>query len=264
MSNNNNSPDVPPPGGGNPPQNPASFADKARVIIAGFVGGLVTPMIQPLQEFLRSHRFPSEFGLGYWLVGAALGILGAVMVWLLKETDAKKALALGLSLPAFLNSLGNAVQNTDAPVTAAARAASVEDRNAAGIASFFISSAYAQPSPSASVASPARSLKVERAAPAFAYKLEILDGAGKVISTTDVKAADPSPLTLPLPDGATALRVTAGAASSTNNLNATAGQTVDVSLQGESFRRKFDVAQVFGKAPDLVPDKISVEIKTHP
>jgi hypothetical protein len=86
---------VAPTGKGNPPQNLPSFADKTRFIVAGFIGGLMTPMIQLLQEFLKSHRFPSEFGLGYWLVGAALGVLGAIMVWLLKDTDAKKALALG-------------------------------------------------------------------------------------------------------------------------------------------------------------------------
>src|SRR5712691_5664350 len=126
MSNTNNPPNVPLPGGANSPQNPGSFADKARLITAGFIGGLMTPMIQPLQEFLKSHRFPSEFGLGYWLVGAALGVLGAVMVWLLKEADVKKALVLGLSLPAFFTSLGGAVQNTGAPITTATHGASID------------------------------------------------------------------------------------------------------------------------------------------
>jgi hypothetical protein len=185
-------------------------------------------------------------------------------VWLLKETDVKKALVLGLSLPAFFTSLGGAVQNTGAPITTAAHGASIDGRSAAGIVSFFVASAYAQPSPPPTAASPARSLRVNRATPAFAYKLEMLDARGNVISTFDVKAAEPSPLTLPLPDSATAVRVTAGGASLTKNFNATPGQTVEVSLRGESFRRKFDVAQVFGKAPDFVPDQILIEVNVRP
>jgi hypothetical protein len=264
MSNDNNPPAVPLPGSGDSRQSDHAPTDMVRLITAGFIGGLMTPMIQPLQEFLKSHRFPSEFGPGYWLVGAALGVLGAVMVWLLKETDVKKALVLGLSLPAFFTSLGGAVQNTGAPITTAAHGASIEGRGAAGIVSFFVTSAYAQPSPSATAASPARSLKLSRAAPAFAYTVDMLDARGKVISTFDAKAAEPSPLTLPLPDSATAVRVTAGGASLTKNFNATPGQTVEVSLRGESFRRKFDVAQVFGKTPDLVPEQLSAEINVRP
>jgi hypothetical protein len=252
------------PANGNPPPNPLTFADKARLIVAGFIGGVMTPMIQPLQEFLRSHRFPSEFGLDYWLVGAALGVLGAVMVWLLKETDVKKAIALGLSLPAFFTSLGGAVQNTSAPVGTGTRAAAIDRSNGAATASFFVTSAYAQPSPTPTATSSTRSLKVNLVTPAFACKLEMLDANGNVIATRDVSAAELSPLTLPWPDAATAIRVSTGAASSTKNLTAPAGQTLEVSIRGEGFRRKFNVAQVFGKAPDFVPDQISIELNVHP
>src|SRR5713226_3083696 len=98
MSNGN----VPPQAGANSPPP----VDIRRIIVAGFIGGLMTPLIQPLKEFLAFHHTPSDFGIGYWILGFGLGVLGSVMVWLLNETDVKKALILGLSLPAFFTTVG--------------------------------------------------------------------------------------------------------------------------------------------------------------
>jgi hypothetical protein len=259
---NNNNPN-PPPGGGSPNNAAITWGprDTVRLLVAGFVGGLMTPLIQPLQEFLKLHHYPSDFGAGYWLIGAALGALGAVMVWLLKETDVKKALVLGLSLPAFFTSLGGALQNSGGDKTSATVTnASIEERGAAGILSFFVTSAYAQPAPSPIAVASARSLKVTREGE-FAYRLELLDDKGNVISTPlDVKASESSPVTLPLRDNAVGLRFTAGSAVASQGFNAKSGQTVDVTLKGEGLRRQFDIAQVLGKTPDLVPERLSVTL----
>jgi hypothetical protein len=269
MSNNNPSQNLP-PGGGSPGNAAATWGpkDTARLLVAGFLGGLMTPMIQPIQELLKSHHYPADFGAGYWLIGAALGVLGVVMVWLLKETDVKKALILGLSLPAFFTSLGGALQNSGgykvSTTTPTVINASIAERGAAGILSFFATSAYAQPVPTPISAASARSLKVTREGE-FAYRLELLDDKGNVTSTPlDVKASESLPVTLALPDNAVGLRFTAGAAVASQAFNAKSGQTVDVTLKGEGLRRQFDIAQVLGKTPDLVPDKLSAEVNVRP
>lgn len=268
MSNKNPSQSASPGGAAN--NNPTTTwgpKDTARLLVAGFVGGLMTPMIQPIQEFLKSHHYPSDFGIGYWLIGGALGVLGAVMVWLLKETDVKKALILGLSLPAFFTSLGGALQNSGGDKASPTPGTVVNtfiEKGAAGLLSFFVQSASAQPAPSPGPSASSLSVKVSRAGE-FSYKLESIDAKGNVLSTPlEVKAADLSPVTLALPDKAVALRFTAGDTSWTQSLNAKPGEKVEVTLKGEGLRRKFDVAQVLGKAPELVPNRLSAEVRVRP
>jgi hypothetical protein len=228
----------------------------------------MTPMIQPLQEFLKSHHYPADFGATYWLIGGALGVLGAVMVWLLKETDVKKALILGLSLPAFFTSLGGALQNSGGSkigtTTPTLMHASVAESGATGIFSFFVSSAFAQPAASPTPRGTLISVKVSRVG-TFAYKLEPLDSQGNILSNAlEVKESDSSPVILTLPNNAVALRFTAGDALWTQGLSAKPGQEVDVTLKGEELRRKFDAAQVFGKTPELAPEKLRADIKVNP
>src|ERR1700736_5999995 len=86
-------------------------AGPIKILAAGFIGGVMTPLLSPLKEMLASHRTPSDFSFAYWILAVVLGVLGLVMVWVLSETDVKKALVLGLSLPAFFTSVGGAVQN---------------------------------------------------------------------------------------------------------------------------------------------------------
>jgi hypothetical protein len=268
MSNNNPLPNPPP--AGDPLNNPSATwerKDAPRLLVAGFLGGLATPLILPVQEFLRSHHYPSEFSLGYWILGAVLGGVGALMVWLLKETDVKKALMLGASLPAFFTSLGGAVQNSGANLSAAVNGlttpASLEEGVAGKMVSFFVTSSYAQSTPSSTATPSARSVNVTRTAP-FAYTLELLDARGNAISPPrEVKVLESSRLRLTLPENAAAIRFTAGDAVSTQNITAKSGEAMDVTLQGDGLRRKFDVGQVFGKAAELVPDRLKIDAKAH-
>ena len=132
-----------------------------------------------------------------------------ILVWLLKETDVKKALALGASLPAFFTSLGGAVQNDQKLNEAAPKVtmgAPVEGSWAGGVSSLFVSTAVAQTTPTAtpapSLTPSKRTASITRTAP-FAYQLEILDADGKVIGQPrEVNALVPSPLKVPLPDNA--------------------------------------------------------------
>jgi hypothetical protein len=240
--------------------------DEKRALVAGFFGGIATPAIQPIQTFLKTHHYPSDFSVGYWIFGVVLGAVGLVLVWLLKETDVKKALALGASLPAFFTSLGGAVQNDQKLSEAGPKVtieAQVEKSWADGVSSLFVSTAVAQTTPIAtpapSVTKSKRTASITRTAP-FAYQLEILDAEGKVIGQAqEVNALVPSPLKVPLPDNAASLRFTAnGGGSWTQKLDAAAGE-IEVTLTGEDFRRHFDVQQLFGKTPDLVPNRLKAE-----
>ena len=214
MSNNNPLPNPPPTGDSlNNPGARWERKDAPRLLVAGFIGGLATPLILPVQEFLRSHHYPSEFSLGYWVLGAVLGGVGALMVWLLKETDVRKALMLGASLPAFFTSLGGAVQNSGPNLSAAVNGITTPTSREEGVAdkmvSFFVTSSYAQSTPSSTATTSARSVSVSRTAP-FAYKLELLDARGNVIAPPrEVKVLESSRVKLTLPDSAAAIRFTA-------------------------------------------------------
>ena len=235
--------------------------DMRRVVVAGFIGGLMTPMIHPLNEFL-AHK-PSDFGAGYWFLGAGLGVLGAVLVWLLEETDVKKALALGLSLPAFFMSLGGAVQNTGEQ-----RPGTTEESRSLGhpVGMFSLpSTAYAQePTSTAPTAGPKRSVEISIDGQPFAYSVEILDAQGKVIGDTlNVTKAGSLLVAKPLSESAAALRFTAGGQSLTKAFDGKDGYTVEVTLLGTSFTRKFGVAQVLGKIPDLAPTGLAARIRNR-
>ena len=241
-------------------------SDKFRILVAGFIGGVAMPAIQPIQTFLKTHHYPSEFSLSYWIFGFVLGGVGLILVWLLKETDVKKALALGASLPAFFTSLGGAVQNDQKLNEAAPKVtmgAPVEGSWAGGVSSLFVSTAVAQTTPTAtpapSLTPSKRTASITRTAP-FAYQLEILDADGKVIGQPrEVNALVPSPLKVPLPDNAASLRFTTnGGGSWTQKLDRATGE-IEVTLTGEDFRRRFDVQQLFGKTPDLVPNRLKAE-----
>jgi hypothetical protein len=113
------------------------------------------------------------------------------------------------------------------------------------------------------VATSKRTASITRTAP-FAYQLEILDAGGKVIGQPqEVNALVPSPLKVPLPDNAASLRFTAnGGGSSTHKLDGATGE-IEVTLTGEDFRRRFDVQQLFGKTPDLVPNRLKAEARSR-
>src|SRR2546422_105064 len=151
MSNGNNASNVPARSGGASPQK----AVMVRLIVAGFTGGVIAPMLHPLNAFLASHQVPSDFTVGYFLFSLGLGVVGAVIVWLFDETDIKKALVLVVSLPAFLNTLGGAVLNTGAKPQASRPE---EERSARGLpvgVFSFLPSAFAQgPLSSAATAAP--------------------------------------------------------------------------------------------------------------
>ena len=196
-----------------------------------------------------------------------LGVVGAVMVWLLKETDVKKALMLGLSLPAFFTSLGGAVQNSAGKVsarTSTAMNASLAENAAEGLFSFFVGTANGQTAPSPSPEGRQLSIKVARIG-TFSYRVEPLDAQGNVLSQpTEEKESEPSPTVLVLPGNVVALRFTAGDASWTQGLGTRPDHVVEVTLKGEGLRRKFDIAQALGKSPELTPEKLSAEIEVRP
>lgn len=242
-------------------------SNQLRILAAGFVGGIATPAIQPMQAFLKTHHYPSEFTAGYWIFGIILGGVGLILVWVLQETEAKKALALGASLPAFLTSLGGAVQNdqklSDASARVTINAEARSERWADAVSSIFVSTASAQsPAAVSAKASPAesdRTASVTRTAP-FAYKVEVLDAGGnKVAPVQEVNALVSSPVKVELPPNAASLRFTTeSGASSTQKINA-GSEATEVTLRGEDFHRRFDAQQLFGKAPDLVPNQLKTE-----
>lgn len=243
--------------------------DNLRVLVAGFFGGIATPAIQPIQAFLRTHHYPSEFSLGYWIFTIGLGLVGLVVVWLLKESDVKKALSIGASVPAFFISVGGAVQNDQKLSEASAAvttAAAAENSWVDHLSSVFVSTAVAQttPAPAASPAASGRIASITRTAP-FAYKLEILDADGRSIDQPRaVNALVPSPLKLSLPERAASLRFTTeSGASFTQKLDKTTGE-IQVALTGEDFKRRFDVEQLFGKTPDLVPNRLKAQTIDQP
>jgi hypothetical protein len=237
--------------------------DMRRIIVAGFIGGLMTPLIQPMKEFLASHHTPSDFGVWYWIIGLGLGVLGSVMVWLLKETDVKKAMVLGLSLPAFFTSLGGAVQNSGDNPTAAR----IQERrpSAALPVGVILSTANAKQDEShgTNEPAPARSIEVSIDGQPFAYTLEILDSHGAAVGDPiDVSATDSVLLARPLPASAAAARFTAGSQPPlVEKFNARDGYTVEITLRGQKFTRKFSVAQVLGKTPDFIPDALSASVQ---
>ena len=65
----------------------------------------------------------------------------------------------------------------------------------------------------------------------------------------------------PLSESAAALRFTASGQSLTKNFIGKDGYTLEVTLQGTGFTRKFSVAQVLGKMPDLAPAALAAIIR---
>jgi hypothetical protein len=262
MSNGNDVSNVPAGRGASSPHKAVMF----RLTVAGFLGGLIAPMLHPLNAFLVSHQVPSDFTVGYFLFSLGLGVVGAVIVWLFDESDVKKALVLGVSLPAFLNTLGGTVLNTGArPQTGTPE----EERSARGLpvgAFSFLPTAFAQePVSSAATAAPERSLEINIDGQPFAYRVEILGAQGQVLGPAfDVSQSDSLLVAKPLPKTVTAIRFTVGGQSTTKSFTGKDGYTVEVMLRGLSFTRKFDVAQVFGKIPDLVPTAISAAVHLRP
>jgi hypothetical protein len=254
MSNGNTLPQAAP----NPP------ADMRRIVIAGFIGGLVTPLIQPTKEYLTSHQIPSGFDHWFWAFALGLGIVGAVIVWLLKETDVYKALILGLSLPAFFTSLGGAVQNTaDKPTITSME----QHKSASAPLGIILPSANAQPGLAAAKESPpSRSIEISVEGQPFAYKLELLDSKGIVIGEpVDVSAAESLLVAKPLLPSAAAARFTVDdQAPTVEKFDAKEGSTVVVTLHGTKFTRRFSVAQALGKTPDFVPDGVSATVEVKP
>lgn len=251
---------VPPQAGANssPP------VDIRRIIVAGFIGGLMTPLIQPLKEFLASHHTSSDFGIWYWIVGLGLGVLGSVMVWLLKETDVTKAMILGLSLPAFFTNLGGAVLNTaDKPTITPME----QHKPAFAPLGIILPSANAQQGfPASNVPPPSRSIEISVEGQPLAYKLELLDSKGSVIGeSVDVGAAESILVAKPLSSSAAAARFTVDdQAPIVGKFDAKEGSTVVVILHGTKFTRRFSVAQALGKTPDFAPDGVSATVEVKP
>ncbi|HVV73751.1 MAG TPA: hypothetical protein VHI52_19960 [Verrucomicrobiae bacterium] len=227
-----------------------------KLLFAGFVGGLLTPMIHPIQEFFVTYRYPSDFTVAYWFFGMALGILGALMVWLFNETDARKALVFGLSLPAFLFGFGASIQNgASGDKSSHAPNTEVHPNGTVGLLDFFFSSAYAQepsPSPASQTPSYQRTVEINISGQPFSYHVDFLDTQGSVVGASfDVDQANSELVARPVPDNAASIRITAGGTPLEKKLDSKPGQTIEIDLEG-TFQRTFSVAQVFGKTPDLV------------
>jgi hypothetical protein len=237
-----------------------------RVMVAGFVGGFMTPLLGPLQELLRTHQYPAYFGLWFWVLGAGLGLLGCIIVWLLKESDVLKALILGLSLPACLANLATSstkpnvnVQNPDAAKTSI----NVDAKGTIGAIPFFISDAYAaQPPPTPSESRPAVdcSVEINIEGPPFGYEVEFLDAQAKVLDRFEVSAADSLMAARAVPDKTTQVRFKAGDQSLAKALVCLPRKTIEIQLRGSNFFRKFEAAQVLGKPADLVPGTLAVTL----
>jgi len=236
--------------------------DMRKIIIAGFIGGLMTPLIPPLKEMLASHHTPSDFSFAYWILAVALGVLGSVMVWLFTETDVKKALVLGLSLPAFFTTVGGAVQNTaDKPTTIA------EPKPAFAPLGVILPSANAQQGfPVPNVPPPSRSIEISMEGQPFAYRLELLDSEGSVIGeSVDVSAPESVLVAKPLSSSTVAARFTVDDQPPViEKFEAKDASTVEVTLRGAKFTRQFSVAQALGKMPDLVPGAVSAIVEVKP
>jgi hypothetical protein len=237
-------------------------AGPSRILAAGFLGGLMTPLLPPLKEMLASHHTPSDFSFAYWILAVALGVLGLVMVWLLSETDVKKALVLGLSLPAFFTSIGGAVQNDKS-----AGGPTQTQKPAFAPLGIILPTANAQEAaPAANGPPPSRSIEISVEGQLFGYKLELLDSKGAVVGESiDISSTESVMIAKPLSPAVTAARFTVDDQPPViEKFAAKDGYTVAVTLRGLKFTRRFSFAQVLGKTPDLIPDGVSASVEVKP
>jgi len=235
-----------------------------RLLCAGFIGGILSPMVRPLQEFLAVRHYPAEIGLDYWLLAVFLGFLGLGLVVVLKETEALKALTLGLSLPAFLISLGGAVQNSGdkAATGPTAVPARVESQGGLGGIPFFSASAYADDAATPGNI-PGRMLELAAVDQPFAYRADLLDTSGRVVSSFAVLEKNSPLVTRALPAEVTGIRFVIGESQSvTYPVGGQPGWTIGIALHAD-IQRKLGLAQALGKAPELQA-QISAEVEPRP
>ncbi|MBA3833146.1 MAG: hypothetical protein H0X34_14880 [Chthoniobacterales bacterium] len=246
-----------------------SAKKKLKVLIGGFAGGFATQLIIPLQNSLTSHRFGAIFTTDYWLLGAVFGLIGLVVVWLLSENDVKKAVLLGLSLPSLVANYGAAIHSTAPHQNDISAPFEMKGGTGLplGVVPFVGVTAFAQgtPSPVAFSKGPSRSIEANIDGQLFSYTMELLDDQGNVVGSAI--EADPSKSLLvaqPLPENVAQVRFTAGSATLVKKLQPKDGFTVDVTLSGDGFQRKFGFAQAFGKPPAVVPAELRAEAHLRP
>jgi len=213
----------------------------------------MTPLIPPLEEFLSKHHYPPDFGIIYGITAVVLGGVGALMVWLLKETDTKKAIVLGLSLPAFFTTLvGAGDKGDDKPITAPSTI-NTDSKGAIGILSFFAPTAYADDAvPDTQLATKRdRTIEIVIDRQRFPYRAELLDAGEQVVEAFDVASEDSELVSRTIPSNAVAVRFASGDSVSekVSFKDAPAGSTVSIVLDA-TFERKFSFAQALGRAPE--------------
>ena len=83
-----------------------------NILIAGGIGGMVVPALNVGLKFTGQVPSPINVNLTYMAGAVVLAAVGVATVWLLDETERKKAFIIGLSLPATISSLIGQVKKT--------------------------------------------------------------------------------------------------------------------------------------------------------
>lgn len=252
-------------------------SNRTQLLFAGFLGGTLSVLVKPLTAFISTQKFPNLTDPEFWGGTLILGGLGASIVWLWKETDVKKALAMTVGLPAFLTNITGAFQNAGTAAETAPAAVtppaeirpleSLENDPAVGLLSLFVSTAYAQAPTPAPTAGSITNLSVElNSNEKFPYKVESLDASGAVISSFEVPANKADFYGHPLPPITAALRFHFGGIQSQDYpLQLNPGEsTVEVSFN-MTYDTRIGFAQVFGKNPTRIPIlKIGIHARAKP
>lgn len=278
-------------GGGAPNPKPLTDPDHiwprratmGRVLVAGFLGGMVAPMVRTLQTFFSDTSGAAQLDITIAFPAILSAAVGGTFVWMLREEDTMKALILGLTWPFLITTLASTNSGTDKskpdnPSAAAATPApgtqkvndSIKTGGAVGWIPFFSSSAYAQEPapPPAPAPAPARPMRAELVTvdTAFPYNVEFLDKEGNVINTQAIEAALPPALTvLPLNPRVSAVRITSGSATSAPvKFTYNDQKTVGIAIRATAFGTVVGGLQALGKKAEKVVTALDLDAEVRP
>lgn len=237
--------------------NPWGGTAKQRdLLIAGFVGGTIAPLMRLIKEYFEVGAITKSIPVETWIFALCFGSLGALLVRIFQETDAKKAFAFGITLPSFLIAISaKAPEHDDKPTTTpppALSPASPALQNGAAFFSFFAPSAIAQQPGGGAVNAPDRTIEIVTVDGVFAFKADILGANGQVLTTITSDGTRGMLTATPIPAGASAIRFTGNdAASRTVNFPENrAGTVVGIALRAKK-EKSVGIGTIFGRGEDV-------------
>lgn len=225
------------------------MADSPKTILfAGALGGAAPSLLTLALSFTKQTKLAADIDLVQYLIGTLiLSALGAGVAWAFEEKNRKKAVVLGISLPALLNVGIKGLS---------------DEKGGKGLGALLdfplIPSAYAQGAapgvpqvavPSSQVLTPARTIELSTGDTAQNFTAVLLDNQGKEIQRLGIQGQ--KFFSMVLPEDANSVHFESGDASTEKfTLSSKPGVATAFELNIAS-KRKFGFLQAFGAKADV-------------